>query len=167
METISPNISPPLISNSPPLTPMDFTLNKHMLPPLNSLPTWNRTKFTVNNRKIIRSIPKDQNIKVEFINNDLMMNRETQTSPPKPTSKDSLSSSSDSLPMRGKQKLYEKKIVFLQTTHEEVLTRLHRELETLKNENKGTEKALYFILFRYLFSLQKLYISLSILLNLF
>ena len=73
-----------------------------------------------------------------------MVNRETQTSPPKPTSKDSLSSS-DGLPRRGKQKLYEKKIVFLQTTHEEVLTRLHRELETLKNENKGTEKVFYFI----------------------
>lgn len=146
METISPDTSPTLMSNSPPLTPMDFALNKHMLPPLNSLPTWNRTKFTVNNRKIIRSIPKDKNIKVEFINNDLMVNRETQTSPPKPTSKDSLSSSSsDSLPRKGKQKLYEKKIVFLQTTHEEVLTRLHRELETLKNENKGTEKVFYFI----------------------
>ena len=145
METISPDASPTLISNSPPLTPMDFALNKHMLPSLNSLPTWNRTKFTVNNRKIIRSIPKDKNIKVEFINNDLMVNRETQTSPPKPASKDSLSSSSDSLPRRGKQKLYEKKIVFLQTTHEEVLTRLHRELETLKNENKGTEKIFYFI----------------------
>jgi len=143
METISPQASPTSTSISPPVTPYSIAL-PYALPPLKTLPTWNRNKFKDSKiSKLVRSVPKNKNIKVELIG---QIENCTQTSPPAFTSRETLSSPKTTCRKSANihnngisniKKSYDRKVSFLESNHKEVLTNLHRELERMKIENKA------------------------------
>ena len=157
METISPDHQ-----SSPPLTKFNITItpHQHILPPLKSLPSWNRTKFGVRKPTesvILKSVNR-RNPSTNLIKSTSEQTEQfTQTSPL--SSRQSSSSSTGSrrslkvsTPIAkrkaGLKTSYEKKIIFLQSAHSETLTDLHREVEQLKEENKGNCKK-FFIVFVY------------------
>ena len=149
METISPDHQ-----SSPPLTKFNITItpHQHILPPLKSLPSWNRTKFGVRKpaESVILKSVKRRNPSTNLIKSTPEQTEQfTQTSPL--SSRQSSSSSTGSrrslkvsTPIAkrkaGLKTSYEKKIIFLQSAHSETLTDLHREVEKLKEENKGSCK---------------------------
>jgi len=145
METISPDHQ-----SSPPLTKFNITITPHqqILPPLKSLPSWNRTKFGVRkpvDSVIAKSINRRNPTANLIKNTSDQAEQFTQTSP-----LSSRQSSSSSIGSRRSLKVstpiakrkaglktsYEKKIIFLQSAHSEILTDLHQEVEQLKAENK-------------------------------
>jgi len=145
METISPDHQ-----SSPPLTKFNITItpHQHILPPLKSLPSWNRSKFGVRRpvESVIAKSVNKRNPTANLIKNTSEQAEQfTQTSP-----LSSRQSSSSSIGSRRSLKVstpiakrkaglktsYEKKIIFLQSTHSEILTDLHREVEKVKAENK-------------------------------
>jgi len=97
------------------------------------MPTWNRNKFK--DGKLLRPVPKNKNIKVKLIGQIGHIENCTQTSIP---TKSSASCSRKSANSSGREKQsFDKKIVFLQTSHNEVLSKLHQELEKVKIQNKA------------------------------
>lgn len=173
METISPDHQSS-IGTPPPLSKFSVTItpHQHILPPIKSLPSWHRTKFGL--RKTVEpantQIARKRNPSSGFTNKSALSEQFTQTSPlssrqsstlssgSASSSKSSIkpSSSSSSSPSTKKKQgnlknLYDKKIVFLQSTHSEVLAGLHKELEQLQFANKGTLKSNTEILFQIVF----------------
>jgi len=135
------NVLPPTI-----LPPTANTYNT--LPPINTFPNWNRTNLT--NKKLSHRITKDDKVKLQFIGNLNQIEQYTQTSPPKAISR---LSNQNSINTDNKNtnnvnenplnklnaQIFEKKILFLQTNHSETLSQLHREVESLKNQNKALQ----------------------------
>ena len=135
----------PSSSVSPPISPIKvFSQPGHPLPPLKSLPLWNRTGLEKS--RFIRSITKDspENTKTEIFLSHLT-NKSTQTSPPG-TAIGSISQYHGELRQDGKGHIGDgsaaivpdKKLYFLQAEHEGVLKKLHIELENLKSKNRGS-----------------------------
>lgn len=142
METISPDHQYPSKVISPPLTPFNITIASHqqILPPIKSLPTWNRTKLGI--RRAAGPIPLNRNnknpIKTEVKSQQFEQCTQTSRASTRQSSVSSVEAPTCKSPVE-KNKLksaYEKKIVFLQSNHEHMLTKLHNELEELKAENK-------------------------------
>lgn len=107
------------------------------LPPIQTLPTWTRSKFD----KLLRNVPPNDSGRKRAA--DLYSRDRTEICTQ--TSRSSSKSTINAAPRRSdtilasveKQKRsLEKKIVFLEANHTETLKRLHRELEKVKNENK-------------------------------
>lgn len=134
----------PSSSVSPPISPIKvFSQPGPHLPPLKSLPLWNRTGLEKN--RFIRSITKDspENTKTEIFLSHLT-NKSTQTSPPSTA----IGNISQYYSERqdGKSHLGDgnatvvpdKKLYFLQAEHEGVLKKLHIEMENLKSKNRGS-----------------------------
>lgn len=156
MATISPRSPTITTSVTPPVTP--FMQHAYVLPPLKTLPTWNRNKFKDGN--LLRPVQqnKNSNLKVELIGHIEHSENCTQTSPLAPLS---LTPPVDVLPnilsnvdshkvLQGNKQCtescstsnklkqsFDKKIVFLETIHKEVLSSLHKELEMVKRQNKA------------------------------
>lgn len=172
METISPQASP-TGSISPPVTPFSIALpHTFALPPLKTLPTWNRNRFKDDKT---RSIPKNKNIKVELIGQIGKIENCTQASPSSDALDKRKSSSLDRIPTASSEKVlpptrgsankkidsninrlkktYDKKIIFLENSHQEVLSNLHQELETMKSQNRGEFFHIrFFLILLYFFS---------------
>ena len=134
----------PSSSVSPPISPIKvFSQPGATLPPLKSLPLWNRT--SLEKSRFIRSITKDspENTKTEIFLSHLT-SKGTQTSPPS-TAIGNISQQNG----EHRQDIYnrvgngnastipDKKLYFLQAEHEGVLKKLHIELENLKSKNRG------------------------------
>jgi len=133
----------PSSSVSPPISPIKvFSQPGISLPPLKSLPVWNRTGLEKN--RFIRSITKDspESTKTEILLSHLT-NKSTQTSPP--------STALGNIPPRHSEIRHidkhhsgdgsaamgtDRKLYFLQAEHEGVLKKLHIELENLKSKNR-------------------------------
>ncbi|XP_066913867.1 early endosome antigen 1-like [Clytia hemisphaerica] len=158
METISPDHQV-IVSTPPPLTtPFNLSINsnthQHILPPIKSLPSWNRHRIGLAkpcnpiisknienfNTGSIRSVP--------LTKQSVLSEQCTQTSAQssRQSSSSSLSSSKQTPPRTSGssrkhdlKSLYDKKIVFLQTSHGEVLGDLQEEVDQLKLENKGLQ----------------------------
>ena len=153
METISPDHQSN-IGSPPPLSKFNITItpHQHILPPLKSLPSWHRTKFggvrkpveTIISKNIKRRNPsslikKTSEQSEQFTQTSPLSSRQSSTS--SIGSGCSLKVSTPSGKRKGGLKnLYEKKIIFLQSTQSEILADLHQEVEQLKFENKGILK---------------------------
>lgn len=134
----------PSSSVSPPISPIKvFSQPATSLPPLKNLPVWNRTGLDKN--RFLRSITKDspENTKTDFLFSHLT-SKSTQTSPPSTAFGNISNYHSNELRREGRTVndgaapvVADKKLYFLQAEHEGVLKKLHLELESLRNKNRG------------------------------
>jgi len=153
METISPEL--PKNVSSPPLSPFNITIaqHQHILPPIRSLPSWNRTKLGIKRttEPIGKNLVKEkQHTTIKLVSTQLEQCTQTsressRQSSVSSASRLSYSKTKNTTHSAGNLKsLYEKKIIFLQSTHSEVLKDLQEELDQLKSQNKGLA---YFLIF--------------------
>ena len=134
----------PSSSASPPISPIKLIHHPSgttALPPLKNLPVWNRPGLEKN--RFIRSISKDSPEvgKTEFLIGHLA-SKGTQTSPPGTAftnmiGQNGLGVSDKVNPAGNVPMVQDKRLYFLQAEHENVLKKLHSELDKLKSQNRG------------------------------
>lgn len=135
----------PTSSVSPPISPIKLfhqpAGTTAALPPLKNLPVWNRPGLEKS--RFIRSITKDSPElgKTEFLIGQLA-SKGTQTSPPGTAftniiGQNGLGVSDEINSVRSLPMAQDKRLYFLQSEQENVLNKLHSELEKLKSQNRG------------------------------
>ena len=129
----------PAGSVSPPISPIKFVHPTSSLPPVRNIPTWNRTSLGHGRTKVLTSITKDIYSSAENELGIQNLSKSTQTSPPPNHDRNNHSPSVNKSGISSNSSGIDKKLIFIQTRHEDILNKLHSEVERLKNENKGRD----------------------------